>query len=261
MMKKILTLSLMVLSMTSIAQRSSSISVERYYTIKKGNIWFHATRLMYGYQDGILYPQTETDTIYFYNAMDKPLEYSFDKLPDFLSIQVIPPHVPAKSEAKIAVAYDTKVKDTYGPTFDYFYMQTNDDQQPKKRLIVSPDIHEDFSKLSQQQLENAPVISFDNPRYDFGTLTVGEKVTHSYTFTNEGARDLIIRSTKASCGCTSPKPEKKVIAPGEQGQIKVIFNSFGKRGKQSHTVSVISNDPENPEIGLQLTGKVEPKEE
>ena len=256
-MKKIILLALVIFSLSGYAQRNASISIERYYTIKKGDIWFHATRLMYGFRDGIMYPQTETDTIYFYNNMDKALEYSFPDLPEFISVQVIPHQIPSKSEGKIAVAYDTKVKDTFGPTFDYFFMETNDDQIPRKRLIVSPDIHEDFSKLTPAERANAPVIHFPNPDFDFGTLTMGEKVNHTFTYTNKGQRDLIIRATKASCGCTSPEPEKKVIAPGEEGKIKVMFNSFGKKGEQNHKVTVISNDPKNPEITLEISGKVE----
>ncbi|MDZ7777935.1 MAG: DUF1573 domain-containing protein [Bacteroidales bacterium] len=261
MMKKVLIFSLVIWAFGAQAQRSENISVERYYSIKKGNVWFKATRLMYGYQDGILYPQTETDTIYFYNDMDKPLEYSFERLPDFLSVQMIPNNVPANSEAKIAVAYDTKVKDTYGPTFDYFYMQTNDDQQPRKRLIVSPDIKEDFSILSDTELANAPVIAFDEQEYDFGTIQMGEKINHTFTFTNRGGRDLIIRNTKAGCGCTASEPDKKVLAPGEQGTIDVKFNSFGKKGKQYQRITIIANDPEQPETTLYLKGNVVKKEE
>lgn len=256
-MKRSIVLLLMCMTITGMAQRSESISVERYYTIKKGNVWFHATRLMYGYKDGIKNPQTETDTIYFYNNMDKTLEYSFEDLPSFLSVQVIPNTVPAKSEAKIAVAYDSRVKDTYGPTFDYFFMQTNDDEIPRKRLIVSPDIYEDFSKLSKEDRMNAPVLAFDHMEHNFGSLKRGEKITHQFSLKNEGKRDLIIRATKASCGCTSPEPEKKVINPGDSGKIIVIFNSFGKKGEQHHTVTVITNDPENPETALEISGKVE----
>lgn len=258
-MKKLLTAIIVLLTLSATAQRGSDVSIERYYHIKRGNVWFHATRLMYGYQDGIKYPKTETDTIYFYNNMDKALEYSFQKLPDFLNVQVIPPEVPAKTEGKIAVAYDTKIKGTYGPTFDYFYMETNDPDRPRKRLIVSPNIKQDFSGLSGEELENAPKITFKTKKYDFGTLEEGEKITHTFRFTNEGKRDLIIRATNASCGCTSPEPKKKQIAPGETGAIKVIFNSRGKRGKQHHQVTVIANDPDQPVTTLHLNGTVKKK--
>jgi len=255
-MKKLLTAIIVLLTLSATAQRGPDVSIEHYYHIKRGNVWFHATRLIYGYQDGIKYPKTETDTIYFYNNMDKALEYSFQELPDFLSVQIIPPDVPAKTEGKIAVAYDTKIKDTYGPTFDYFFMKTNDSERAKKRLIVSPKIKQDFSGLSEKELANAPKIAFENKKYDFGTLEQGEKITHTFRFTNEGKRDLIIRAMNASCGCTSPEPEKKQIAPGESGAIKVIFNSSGKIGRQHQRVTVITNDPEHPVTKLHLNGVV-----
>ena len=255
-MRTLLISIIVLLAMSATAQRNSDISIDRYYHIKRGNVWFHATRLMYGYQDGIKYPKTETDTIYFYNNMDKPLDYSFQNLPDFLNVQVIPHEIPAKTEGKIAVAYDTKIKDTYGPTFDYFFMKTNDSERAKKRLIVSPDIKQDFSGLSEEELENAPEIVFENPEYNFGTLTQGEKITHTFSFKNKGERDLIIRATDASCGCTSPEPEEKQIAGGESGTIKVIFNSRGKKGRQHQRVTVIANDPDQPVTTLHLKGKV-----
>ncbi|MCF8232502.1 MAG: DUF1573 domain-containing protein [Bacteroidales bacterium] len=259
-MKKLLTAIIVLLTLSATAQRGSDISIDRYYHIRRGNVWFHATRLMYGYQDGIKYPQAETDTIYFYNNMDKPLEYSFTRMPDFLSVQVLPSQIPAKSEGKIAVTYDTKIKGTYGPTFDYFFMKTNDSERAKKRLIVSPKIKQDFSGLSDEEMANAPEIAFEAEKYDFGTLEEGEKITHSFSFTNKGERDLIIRATDASCGCTSPEPEKKLIAPGESGSIKVIFNSRGKKGKQHQRVTVIANDPDHPVTTLHLNGTVKKKD-
>lgn len=258
-MKKLFTVALVFVTLLAFSQRNNTISVERYYTIKKGNVWFHATRLMYGFQDGIIYPQTETDTIYFYNDLDKPLECSFENLPAFITTELIPEVVPPKGEGKVAVTYDTKIKDAYGPTFDYFFMQTNDVKQKKKRLIVSPDIKEDFSGLTPEELENAPVISYDHDEYDFGTITMGDKIHHTFSFTNEGGRDLIIRRTKASCGCTSPTPEKKVIKPGETGTIDVQFNSLGKKNEQHHLVTVITNDPKNPETSLEISGMVKKK--
>lgn len=261
MIKKVMIFSLIIWAFGAQAQRSDNISVERYYSIKKGNVWFKATRLMYGFREGIMYPQTETDTIYFYNNMDKPMEYEFKNPPEFLSIQMIPATIPAKSEGKIAVAYDTKIKDTYGPTFDYFYMETNDDKMPRKRLIVSPDIKEDFSQLTDEELENAPVISFEESEYEFGTIEQGEKINHTFVFTNEGQRDLIIRKTKASCGCTASAPDKKVLKPGEQGTLEVKFNSYGKKGKQRQRITIIANDPQNPVTKLYLKGNVVKKAE
>jgi len=253
-----MTLVLVVLFTSSIlyAQRNSTISIERYYTIKQGNTLFHATRLMYGYTDGITYPQSETDNIYFYNNSEKDLNCFFEKLPEFLSVKIEPNPVPPKTEAVIAVRYDTKVKNTFGPTFDYFYMNTDDTERPKKRLIVSPKIVEDFSSLTEEQIANSPVISFEEPNFDFGNIKMGEKIEHTFVFTNKGKNDLIIRATKASCGCTSPSPKDKIIKSGEKGEVHVVFNSFGKHGEQKHNITVVTNDYKKPVTKLYITGFV-----
>ena len=84
--------------------------------------------------------------------------------------------------------------------------------------------------------ETAPVamasMSFEEDSYDFGEISQGEKVEHNFTFTNNGEADLIISSAVGSCGCTVPSYPKEPISPGETGEIKVIFDSNGKKGAQ-----------------------------
>jgi hypothetical protein len=77
--------------------------------------------------------------------------------------------------------------------------------------------------------------------FDFGTLEEGEKVEHVFKFTNTSTNPLIISSAKGSCGCTVPEWPKEPIAPGEDGEIKVKFDSKGKKGKQSKTVTLTAN--------------------
>lgn len=86
-----------------------------------------------------------------------------------------------------------------------------------------------------------PIMTFEKESYDFGKITQGEKVAHTYFFTNTGKSDLIITSAKGSCGCTVPEYPKKPIAPGEKGAIEVVFDSEGKSGKQHKTVTILAN--------------------
>lgn len=89
-------------------------------------------------------------------------------------------------------------------------------------------------------------IKFEQSEYDFGKVKDGEKVTHIYKFTNTGKEPLIINSAKGSCGCTVPEWPKDPVAPGAAGEIKVEFNSKGKVGQQSKTVTIMANTDPNP---------------
>lgn len=100
--------------------------------------------------------------------------------------------------------------------------------------------------------ENAPVITFEDNEYDFGTIKQGEVVEHVFTFTNTGKSPLIIENASASCGCTVPEPPKEPIAPGEKSSVNVKFNSTGKMGQQHPTVTIRANtQPNLTKISLQ----------
>lgn len=86
-----------------------------------------------------------------------------------------------------------------------------------------------------------PIMTFEESVWDFGTITDGERVEHTFKFTNTGEGDLVISNANASCGCTIPNWPKEPVAPGEEGEIKVEFNSTGKSGVQTKDITIISN--------------------
>ncbi|MGA0558870.1 DUF1573 domain-containing protein [Larkinella sp. VNQ87] len=102
--------------------------------------------------------------------------------------------------------------------------------------------------------DKMPKIVFaDTGVYDFGDITEGDTVSRQFKFKNEGEFPLIINNIQASCGCTTPEWPKKPIAPGEEGTIKVLFNSQGKRGVQNKTVTVYANtDPAYTELAFRV---------
>lgn len=102
-----------------------------------------------------------------------------------------------------------------------------------------------FAAYSQEVAKsevNGPVITWKESTYDFGDIRQGDKVEHTYVFTNTGNQPLIITNVQVTCGCTTPKGfPRDPIAPGESGEITVAFNSAGKVGKHNKVVTVISN--------------------
>jgi hypothetical protein len=86
-----------------------------------------------------------------------------------------------------------------------------------------------------------PVITFEKKTHDFGDIYQGDKVQETYKFTNTGNEPLIITNVQVTCGCTAPKWPRDPIMPGGKGEITIAFNSAGKSGKQSKTVTIVSN--------------------
>lgn len=94
---------------------------------------------------------------------------------------------------------------------------------------------------TEGMMESLPVINFQEEFHDFGEVPEGEVVEHTFTFTNEGDGPLIISNAAGSCGCTVPEWPRQPIAPGQQGQIKVSFNSKGRAGRQDKRVTLTTN--------------------
>jgi hypothetical protein len=105
-------------------------------------------------------------------------------------------------------------------------------------------------------------IEFEETTFDYGTVTEGAKVEHMYKFKNTGTEPLLISNAKGSCGCTVPDWPREPIAPGESGEIKVVFDSKGKGSAegqaQSKRVTITANtDPVNTYLTIKGTVKKE----
>lgn len=95
-----------------------------------------------------------------------------------------------------------------------------------------------------------PKVSIQQLTHDFGNINENEIVKHTYVISNNGGDLLKILDVRASCGCTAAKPDKSELKPGESTDLVVSFNSKGRKGPQSKTVTVVTNDPETPNITL-----------
>ena len=84
-------------------------------------------------------------------------------------------------------------------------------------------------------------IKFDQTEFEYGAVEQGEKIRHVFTFSNTGNEPLIITKAKGSCGCTVPNWPKAPILPGESGEIAVVFDTKGKKGKQAKRVTITAN--------------------
>ncbi|MDB5274826.1 MAG: hypothetical protein JWO58_3193 [Chitinophagaceae bacterium] len=113
-----------------------------------------------------------------------------------------------------------------------------------------------FSSFAQK----AEDFQFGHDKYDFGGLTEGDPATHSFEFTNKGKDTIKLESSdvRASCGCTTPEWTKTAILPGQTGTIKALYNTQGRPGPFTKTITVMNKG--NVMKVVQIKGVVFPKE-
>lgn len=100
-------------------------------------------------------------------------------------------------------------------------------------------------------------ISFETTVHNFGDVNQGEKVEQIFKFKNSGNTPLVLQNVLTTCGCTVPEWPKDPIAPGAEGELKVIFDSTAKIGRQNKVITIRSNSKEG-DFRLRISAMVLP---
>lgn len=99
-------------------------------------------------------------------------------------------------------------------------------------------------------------VKFDSYDHDYGKIKQDTQNKKVFTFTNTGDEPLIIESAKGSCGCTVPNYPKNPIAPGEKGEIEVVYSPGKQKGNQNKNVTIVANTEPKQTI-LRIKAEVE----
>ena len=98
-------------------------------------------------------------------------------------------------------------------------------------------------------------IEFSKETHDYGNIKYGGEPYCTFEFKNTGDQPLIISGAKGSCGCTVPEYSKEPVAPGKEGVITATFDSKGRPGNFTKTITVTHSGEGGTEF-LTIRGNV-----
>lgn len=124
--------------------------------------------------------------------------------------------------------------------------------------IYSVTFAQDTAKVTNP---NAPKIKFKDESHDFGTVVEGPSITYDFKFKNVGMEPLILSSVRASCGCTVPTWPKEPILPGKESVISATYNTQGRPGSFTKTITVESNATEASKVVMIKGEVIKPEED
>jgi hypothetical protein len=140
-----------------------------------------------------------------------------------------------------------------GPQTKYVYISTNDPANKEIKVKITGNV---VASENSTTSANLPKIYFPETQYDFGTVKEGAIVSHTFKFINKGNATLDISDIKTSCGCTAALVSSKQIDPGKDGTIKVDLDTKNRQGRMSRTITITSNDPEEPTKVITISADV-----
>jgi hypothetical protein len=102
-------------------------------------------------------------------------------------------------------------------------------------------------------------VAVDQEEHDFGKEEVGVTGRHPFVFTNTGTDPLVLDRGKSTCGCCTcvcvvRLPESPIL-PGKSAKVTLEWKSKLYVGRFRQTATILTNDPERPEVTLLVTGR------
>ena len=193
------------------------------------------------------------------NTSNKPVKIGFEMVPAHLSLKANPETLKPGQKGLIEGTYDATKNNSWGNVSDMVKVVLNGVTQNTSYYYVSANLVEDFSKLTKEDLENAPVFKLASTTVDLGKIPGSTEKEVEFKFTNAGKNELVIRHVRSTCGCTAvlQNQQGQGIKPGQSSSIKAVFNSGTYKGRVTKAIYVYTNDPKNSEVVLMLNAEVE----
>ena len=176
----------------------------------------------------------------------------------FLIHQVTLATVKPEETGKFVFAVETKDNKFYGPVEAYAYVVVDGKRDISEtfKLTVKANIVEDFSNLTQEQKQQAPIIEVP-AEFNIGNVAAGKVVKYGFPIKNSGVNPLEVRrayATDSRLTLKAPKPVKS----GKKGVVTAEINTKGlEPGAYSREVVIITNDYVNPIKKVRLNFTVE----
>ncbi len=100
-----------------------------------------------------------------------------------------------------------------------------------------------------------PAIRSDKLLQDFGRTWVDQPLRHDFTLSNVGDAPLLIHQVEPPYGVSIVGDMPRKIGPGASATLSVNIDPESLRGPYDRSVAVLSNDPDQPRLMLNMRGE------
>lgn len=189
---------------------------------------------------------------------DHNVELATNAADNYVINQVSLPAVKPNEVGKFIFALDSKATKLYGPVEVNAYVVIDGKKviDDAHKLTIKANIVEDFSALTPEQKQQAPIIEVP-AEFNAGKVVAGKNQRFVFPIKNIGVNPLEVRrvySADKNLVCKAPK----AIKTGKKGSVSIEINAKTlKPGNYSREIIVITNDYQNAIKKIKLNFTVE----
>ncbi len=191
-------------------------------------------------------------------SADHNVDLAVNQAESLLAYQVTLPTVKPNEIGKFVFAIDTKKTRLYGPVEVPAYVVIDGKKEISEafQLTIKADIVEDFSALSVEAKQNAPILE-TAAEFDLGKVAAGKTIKHQLPIKNSGLNPLEVRRVYSADKNIRTKAPK-AIKSGKKGAATVEIDTKSlQAGTYSRELIVISNDYSNSRKKVTIKWTVE----
>ncbi len=111
---------------------------------------------------------------------------------------------------------------------------------------------------AQDSSLRGPMIQFPAKGWDFGTITRGRQLRHTFELKNTGDQDLVISYAQVTCGCLKLKLDRKILPPGESSVLRIFLDSNRQEGHIKKHIRIQSNAKNQSHVLIPVEGTINP---
>ncbi|MCM1138897.1 MAG: DUF1573 domain-containing protein [Duncaniella sp.] len=194
-----------------------------------------------------------------YNASADTLHPVVKNVPTYIKAIVQPADVPPGEQFVVSTIFESDKCDKWGVVTDSFELLPSANATEAAKIEIVAILSEDFSKLTPDQLRDAPIIETSTTAIDLEKIPrTDSPIYRKFTIENLGKSPLIIRAISCPDKAVTVKMKNDTIKPGkkETVEVTVVSSLVGKSNLLNARINIVANDPNHPTSMVRVVAEV-----
>lgn len=192
-----------------------------------------------------------------YNFSADSIRPQWQNMPEYLSVMTSPKIIPPGEQATFTFYINTLKCSKWGMVEDSVILIPDTRSEYRIPVTATTIIKEDFSKLTPGQLMNAPAIAVPD-RVNCGAVQHNSGIiSQEFKIENFGKDELLIRRISTTDPGIEISIDKEKIKKGKTATVTIKIDTAKISDIVLNSrITIISNDPERPELVVRIVGEI-----